>query len=135
MKPFAILLLFLGLVSCASSNKALSVKQYQLRDQALDRGEDPMVRMEKERRLHGAVSMEERRQRLGQYYTLNWSDPKGVNVGPVEVEFEYRQGGSGGEIKSMSQLFPPSETSGTVEFAVVGDNYFDNGKVLAWRAT
>ena len=94
-----------------------------------------MVRMEKMRRLHGAVSMEERRQRLGQYYTLNWQDPKGVGTGPVEVLFEYRQGGTASEIKRLSEVYPATESEGMVEFAVVGDNYFDNGKVLAWRAS
>lgn len=94
-----------------------------------------MVRMEKQRRLRGAVSLEERRQRLGQYYTLIWNDAKGVGLGPVEVLFEYRQGGTGSQIKRMSELYPATETEGVIEFAVVGDNYFEHGKVLAWRAS
>lgn len=94
-----------------------------------------MVRMEKEHRLRGAVSMEERRQRLGQYYTLMWNDPGGVNSGPVELVFEYRQGKSASQIKRFSKQFPASAASGVAEFSVIGDNYFDNGKVLAWRAT
>ena len=94
-----------------------------------------MVRMEKLRRLHGAISMEERRQRLGQYYTLSWHDAKGVGTGPVEVLFEYRQGKTASQIKRMSELYPAEVAEGVVEFAVVGDNYFDNGKVLAWRAS
>jgi len=133
---FPILALFaLLLASCASSTKPLIVKQFQLRDQVIGSGDDQMVRMEKQRRLRGAVSMEQRRQRLGQYYTLIWSDPKGVGSGPVEVLFEYRQGGTASEIKRMSELYPASDSGGTLEFAVVGDNYFDNGKVLAWRAS
>lgn len=111
------------------------MKQFQLRDQVRENGNEPMVRMEKERRLRGAVSMEERRQRLGQYYTLIWSDPNGMKSGPVEVVFEYRQGRTSSKVKRMSEIFPASETGGTVEFAVIGDNYFDNGKVLAWRAS
>lgn len=94
-----------------------------------------MVRMEKERRLRGAVSMEERRQRLGQYYTFIWSDAKGVKSGPVELVFEYRQGGSASQIKRFTKQFSSSAVTGVAEFSVIGDNYFDNGKVLAWRAT
>lgn len=94
-----------------------------------------MVRMEKQRRLRGAISMEERRQRLGQYYTLIWNDAKGVGSGPVEIVFEYRQGGTASQIKRFTKRFPASAASGTAYFSVVGDNYFDNGKVLAWQAT
>lgn len=93
-----------------------------------------MVRMEKQRLLRGAVSMEERRQRLGQYYTLLWSDPAGVKSGPVEVVFEYRQGGTGSLIKRHSESFPASAADGIVRFSVTGDEYFKNGKVIAWRA-
>lgn len=133
---FPVLALFaLILAGCADPTEPLTVKQFQLRDQVTNSGEDPMVQMEKQRRLRGAVSMEERRQRLGQYYTLIWSDPAGAGSGPVEVLFEYRQGRTGSEIKRMSELYPASVAEGVVEFAVVGDNYFDNGKVLAWRAS
>ncbi|MDX1679374.1 MAG: hypothetical protein R3242_01475 [Akkermansiaceae bacterium] len=135
MKICALALFVLFLANCAGPRDALTVRQFQLRDQETEGGEMPSVRMEKLRRLHGAVSMEERRQRLGQYYTLIWEDQEGVGTGPVEVIFEYRQGGSASEIKRMSELYPPEVGSGVVEFAVIGDNYFDNGKVLAWRAS
>lgn len=135
VKIFVIALAALCLASCAGSKDILKVHQFQLRDQVTGKGEEPMVRMEKLRRLHGAVSMEERRQRLGQYYTLIWQDPKGVGGGPVEVLFEYAQGGSASQIKRMSELYPAEAGEGVVEFAVIGDNYFENGKVLAWRAS
>ena len=135
MKPFAIFLILISLVSCVGKNDPLVVKQYQLRDQVRDNGEEPMIRMEKERRLRGAISMEERRQRLGQYYTLIWNDAKGVKAGPVELVFEYRQGGTASQIKRLTKRFPASAASGVADFSVVGDNYFDNGKVLAWQAT
>lgn len=135
MKFTALALFLLCLANCAGPQEVLTVRQYQLRDQLTGGGDEPMVRMEKLRRLRGAVSMEERRQRLGQYYTLTWQDRKGAGTGPVEVLFEYRQGGSASEIKRLSELYPASEAEGVVEFAVIGDNYFDNGKVLAWRAS
>lgn len=94
-----------------------------------------MVRMEKARRLHGAVSMTERRQRLGQYYTLVWHDPEGAGKGPVEVGFEYQQGATASRVKRMIKSFPASESSGIADFAVTGNDYFTNGKVLAWRAS
>ncbi len=94
-----------------------------------------MVRMEKNRRLLGAVSFAERRQRLGQYYTLFWSDPAGAGSGPVEVLFEFQQGATASRVKHIQKDFPDTEAEGKAEFAVIGDDYFDNGRVLAWRAT
>lgn len=93
-----------------------------------------MVRMEKERHLRGAVSMAERRERLGQYYTLLWEDPT-TEAGEVEMLFQYQQGATGSRVKRMVKKFPANETEGRVEFAVIGDDYFKNGKVLAWKAT
>lgn len=124
---------FLG--ACAGPQEALKVKQFQVRDQKRELGEDPMLRMEKERRLLGAVSMEERRQRLGQYYTLQWSDPAGVGQGDVRVVFLYQQGATGSLVKRMTRDFSSSTAEGVVEFAVIGDNYFKGGKVLTWKAT
>lgn len=94
-----------------------------------------MTLMEKNRRLRGAVSMEERRQRLGQYYTLLWHDPAGAGQGPVEVAFLYQQGASASRVKRMTRQFPADATEGTANFEVIGDDYFKNGKVLAWKAT
>lgn len=94
-----------------------------------------MVRMEKERHLRGAVSMAERRGRLGQYYTLVWHDPEGVGQGSARLVFEYQQGASGSRVKRMVRDFSASDPEGVSEFAVIGDDYFDGGKVLAWKAT
>ena len=128
-----LVMLFLG--ACAGPPEPLVVKQFQLRDQARNPGDDPMVRMEKERHLHGAVSMAERRQRLGQYYTMVWHDPAGVDQGPVEVVFQYQQGATASLLKRVSKEFPASASQGIAEFAVIGDSYFNGGKVLAWKAT
>lgn len=94
-----------------------------------------MVKMEKLRRLHGSVSMAERAQKLGQYYTLVWYDQEGVGQGDVELILQYQQGGSGSRIKRVARTFPASQTEGQVEFAVTGDDYQKNGRVLAWKAT
>lgn len=135
MKPLCGLLVILSLVGCAGPKDPLVVKSFQLRDQARNTGDEPMVRIEKQRRLLGAVSMAERRQRLGQYYTLLWHDPEGAGKGPVEVVFQYQQGATGSRIKLMTRVFPASASKGTAEFAVIGDNYFNGGRVLSWKAT
>lgn len=91
-----------------------------------------MVRGEQMYRLRGAVSMEEHRQRLGQYYTVRWNND-GSHAGPLSIAFEYRQAATGSEILRMSRDLPLSETSGQVEFAVNGEAYRTGGRVLAWR--
>ena len=119
------------LASCAADRAPLVVKTYQLRDQERDPDADPMARMEKHRRLRGAVSLEQRRERLGQYYTVLWNDPAAGT--PVTVTFEYQQGGS--RVKRMTRDFPADAVEGRAEFAITGDDFFENGRVLAWRVT
>ncbi len=135
MKSIYTFLAALLVIGCEGKNQVLVVKPFQLRDQDSRAVEDPMVRMEKLRHLHGAVSMAERRNKLGQYYTLLWSDPEGVGKGKVKVTFLYQQGATASKVKQMVSESPASQASGNVEFSVIGDNYFTNGKVLAWKAT
>jgi hypothetical protein len=125
----------LFLAACAEPRQALVVRQFQLRNQVIDTQEEPSIRMEKLRRLHGAVSMEDRKKKLGQYYTFFWNDAEAVGQGKVELVFQYQQGTSGSRIKKMSREFPASAAEGTAEFAVIGDDYFIGGKVLTWKAT
>ncbi len=128
--PVSILLL----AACAAP-EPLSVHSHTVRDQSHDdERDDPMGRNEKLRRLHGAVSMEERKNLLGQYYTIRWND-EAVAKGPVTVVFEYQQGATGSRVKSIRSEFPADLTSGTAEVSVIGEDYFQGGRVLAWRAT
>lgn len=134
MKLLLLPLMAVLLAACAGPRNTLVVKQYVLRDQERSQVEEPMVRMEKSRRLHGAVSMAERRQRLGQYFTLLWYDPAGVGSGEVELLFKYQQGASASRVKVMRKTFPADAAEGVADFAVIGDDYFNNGKVLSWKA-
>ena len=132
MNPCYYLLAVLLLGACAGPRDALVVKQFQLRDQDTESTDEPMVKMEKQRRLLGAVSMAERRGKLGQYYTLLWSDPAGE--GEVELIFQYQQGATASRVKRMVRSFPAADSQGSAEFAVIGEDYFNGGKVLAWKA-
>lgn len=135
MKLFYTLLPALSLVACAKSSTSLEVKQLHVRNEIAVAGKDPMGRMEKLRRLHGAVSAVERRGRLGQYFTVFWKDPAGAGRGEVQIVFQYQQGASASLVKQMEKKFPSADSSGTVEFAIIGDDYFTRGKVLTWKAT
>ncbi len=135
MKRCATLMVAILAGACAGPDEILTVKQFQLRDTTFDRQSDPLVRNEKVRRLHGAISASEQRDRLGQYYTVLWNDPEGAGTGVPEIVFEYQQGGSASRIKRMTSTFESSAGSGRAEFSVTGDDYFEGGRVLAWKAT
>ncbi len=135
MKLFCILLPALLLVACGGSSKTLEVRQLHLRSEATSIGEDPMALMEKQRRLHGAITAADRKSRLGQYFTLFWKDPAGAGKGEVEVIFQYQQAASASMVKHMAKTFSSADSSGSVEFAVLGNDYFTHGKVLTWKAT
>ncbi len=117
-------------VGCGGPVDPLIVKQFTVREQVVEGGIDPMVSHESQRRLYGAVSMEERKGRLGQYYTVLWDSGEVAERGG-EIEFRYLQGGSGSRVKRMERRIEGGK--GSAEFAVIGDDYFENGRVLAWK--
>lgn len=131
MKYLLFPFLFL-IIGCSNAVDPLDVRIHFIRDENTDRAEDPMVRHEKLRRLYGAVSMEERGQRLGQYYTVIWNADASLEK---EILFEYQQGGSASLIKTMRKEIEPGQASGKETFSVIGDNYFENGKVIAWKTS
>lgn len=129
MKLIAAILL-LCLAACSAPVEPLMIKQFTLRDQESSVADDSMVQNEKLRRLHGAVSIEERKQRLGQYYTVLWNADAPAKK---EIVFRYQQGASGSRIKEIRRTLATGSSSGKEEFSIIGDNYLKNGRVLAWK--
>lgn len=130
------LLVILCLTGC-STRSSLEVDSFFMRDFSTPETDEPMVRMEKLRRLHGALTAAERNDRLGHYYTMHWSDPAGAGKGKGEIEivFEYQQGSTASQVKRQWQRFASSDRSGKAEFRVTGNDYLKGGRVLAWKAT
>jgi hypothetical protein len=133
-KPLAVMLPALALLSCGTP-QVLDVRPLHIREiGATDEGDDPMIRGEYQRRMHGAIGIQEQGQRLGQYYTVLWNDAS--SSGPGEIVFEYQQGISGSRVKKMVSAVGAGETSGKAEFAIIGEEYRVEGhpaRVLAWR--
>ena len=128
------LMVILCLTGC-STRSSLEVDSFFMRDFSMPAPEEPMVRMEKLRRLHGAITAAERNERLGHYYTMHWSDPAGAGKGEVELIFEYQQGATASLVKRQSQRFDSSSRNGKTEFRVTGADFSKGGRVLAWKAT
>lgn len=122
--------LALMLVSC-SETETLRVRQFHLRDNRVANGND-FIRGEMNKRLHGAVTLEEREARKGQYYTISWHGLSGSRE--VKVVFEYRQVMSGANEKKMVKIMLASR-EGKLEIQVIGEAYQKGGRVLAWRVT
>ncbi|MBT8036756.1 MAG: hypothetical protein KJO21_04345 [Verrucomicrobiae bacterium] len=121
------------LVSCSTGdNEALEVRQFHLRDIKLAGKEAQMVRGEQMYRLRGAITMEERQHRLGQYYTVNWKNDH-MGQGEMKVVMDYQQAATGSKVLRMSRDLPADKVSGRVEFHVTGESYRAGGRVLAWR--
>lgn len=129
------LLVILCLTGCSATRSSLEVDSFFMRDFSTPETDEPMVRMEKLRRLHGALTAAERNDRLGHYYTMHWSDPAGAGKGEIEIVFEYQQGSTASQIKRQWQHFASSDRRGKAEFRVTGNDYLKGGRVLAWKAT
>jgi len=128
------LLLILCLTGC-STRSSLEVDSFFMRDFSTPETDEKMIRMEKLRRLHGALTAAERNDRLGHYYTMHWSDPAGAGKGEIEIVFEYQQGSTASQVKQQWQRFASSDRRGKAEFRVTGNDYLKGGRVLAWKAT
>ena len=128
------LLVILCLTGC-STRSSLEVDSFFMRDFSTPETDEKMIRMEKLRRLHGALTAAERNDRLGHYYTMHWSDPAGAGKGEIEIVFEYQQGSTASQVKRQWQRFASSDRSGKAEFRVTGNDYLKGGRVLAWKAT
>ena len=93
---------------------------------------DEMVTFERQRVSYGAVTSSIDRMELrGHYYNFFWRTKQ---TGPLTVRFEYRQANLGSYVQAKEIAY--DKPKGTVEtnFQVIGDDYIQDGRVIAWRA-
>lgn len=124
--------LALGACSGSGPQDVVDIREYHLRSVDADTGDVASLRAEKLRRLRGAVSLEQQRQRLGYYYTIRWNGPAGREDEPVRVLFKYRQAATGSDIKTR-ELTAPAGEDGSLELKIIGDRYLEGGNVLSWH--
>lgn len=98
-----------------------------------------MVRGDQQKRLYGAVTMKEHDAKLGQYYEVRWN-LKGQeylarnSTDGALVIFRYRQAGTASKLKLISKQYAAGVKSGKIDFQIIGKEYIENGRVLAWKA-
>jgi len=92
--------------------------------------QDASIRFERQYRLFGAVTKLDQRERVGNYFDFFWRARRSANL---TVRLEYKQEKLHAHIQAQEISYPNARGSYKTEFKVVGDDYFDDGRVTAWR--
>lgn len=114
--------------SSADNLKNLTQKGSLKRNQAVT--QDASLTFERSYRLHGAVTALDIRQRQGQYFDFFWRSKQPADV---TVRFEYKQENLREFVQAKELSYRGARGTNESEFTVLGDEYFDDGRVLAWR--
>ena len=92
--------------------------------------QDASIRFERKYRLFGAVTKLDQRERMGNYFDFFWRARRAADL---TVRLEYRQEKLHGHLQAQEISYLQARGDNKTEFKVVGDDYFDDGKVTAWR--
>lgn len=81
-------------------------------------------------RLHGAITAADRNQRYGNYFDFFWRAKRPANV---TVRLEYRQEKLRAFLQAREISYENVKGNNKTEFAIIGDDYLQDGRVTAWR--
>jgi hypothetical protein len=81
-------------------------------------------------RLYGAISQADKNQRYGNYMDFFWRVKRPANV---TVRLEYRQEKLRAFVQAREVSYASATGNNKTEFAIIGDDYFQDGRVIAWR--
>jgi len=115
------------------------IKQYLLSDMVLPKQKgsltkssvrDPSIGFERSYRLHGAVTSLDQHRRYGDYLDFFW---RALRPATITVRFEYRPEKLHSATQAREVTYPDAKGSHRTEFSVIGDDFFTDGRILAWR--
>jgi hypothetical protein len=92
--------------------------------------QDAPIVFERQYRLYGAVTGVDQRQRFGNYFDFFWRTKRPSDV---TVRLEYRQEKLHEHVQAQEITYGNVRGTHRTEFKVIGDDYFDDGRVIAWR--
>jgi hypothetical protein len=92
--------------------------------------QEASLNFERTYRLYGAVTAADQRQRHGQYFDFFWRAKRPADV---TVRFEYKQEKLRALTQAKELAYRDIHGTNRSEFRVIGDEFLDDGKVLAWR--
>jgi hypothetical protein len=92
--------------------------------------QDAPITFERQYRLFGAITGLDQRQRFGNYFDFFW---RAKRPSDVTVRLEYRQEKLHEHVQAQEISYRNVRGTHKTEFKVIGDDYFDDGRVIAWR--
>jgi hypothetical protein len=92
--------------------------------------QDVPITFERQYRLFGAVTALDQRQRFGDYFDFFWRAKRPADV---TVRLEYRQEKLHDHVQGQEISYRNVRGTRKTEFKVIGDDYLDDGRVIAWR--
>jgi hypothetical protein len=92
--------------------------------------QDAPIVFERQYRLYGAVTGLDQRQRFGDYFDFFW---RAKRPSDVTVRLEYRQEKLHEHVQAQEITYRNVRGTHKTEFKVIGDDYLDDGRVIAWR--
>jgi len=93
--------------------------------------DNEMILFERQRVNFGAINSVQRRARSGNYFTFFWRTSRHANL---TFRLEYRQEKLGSYVEAQEVPYTDAHGSVRTQFNVIGDDYYQNGRVVAWRA-
>jgi hypothetical protein len=81
-------------------------------------------------RLYGAITAADRNQRYGNYFDFFWRVKRPANV---TVRLEYRQEKLRSFVQAREISYTDVKGNQKTEFTIIGDDYLNDGRVIAWR--
>ena len=92
--------------------------------------QDAPITFERQYRLFGAVTKLDQHQRCGDYFDFFWRTKRPADL---TVRLEYRQEKLHEHVQAQEISYRNVRGTHKTEFKVIGDDYFDDGRVIAWR--
>ncbi len=92
--------------------------------------QDAPITFERRYRMFGAVTALDQRQRFGNYFDFFW---RAKRPSDITVRLEYRQEQLHEHVQAQEISYQNVHGTHKTEFKVIGDDYFDDGEVIAWR--
>jgi hypothetical protein len=92
---------------------------------------DLMIDFERKRRLWGALDGVDVLARTGQYFTFFWRAKRPANL---TIRLEYRQANLKNYVQARELNYVNAKGSHESEFAILGNDYENDGPITSWRA-
>lgn len=88
------------------------------------------MNFERTYRMYGAITAADQRQRYGNYFDFFWRAKRLANV---TVRLEYRQEKLRSFVQAREISYSNVQGNRKTEFAIIGDDYLNDGRVTSWR--